>query len=576
MNAISDISINRLKIKASSPEARNIVRDLEYSSWSYTPSEEWIFVNKLDVMGGAGDLRQKTSVALESACRQAVDGSLHTSGQPNAVRFKNLPELLAFLIRDLVAGDAAAKWYWKRWSYLFHDTKNNALARVLWENLQYIPAVVENLVQLGKLKEVWDALDSQTGEVLYQSLRSCFSQASSTVVVNTIDVHKTENENILRSLSDIVIKRPILLGSWINILKSLEQEDGRTKLAISIIALRHFPTLYIKNPEQCNQMVYQIAQTGVNSLPNKKHLSYIESSSPAIAANRDSMSVRRDESPKIIDIQTASGEKPHQREINSKNNTMRLNSDVNDEFIQNANSSTGAEIEIEKPRSSNQMHVKREKMEDRKQRLVIPTDKEENNLTHVEGTLVSGFEFHTKFGGVFYLINALNRVQDTLHSFTSSHDLNAGWRWLYEITRRFPIELDPSLSRFFAQQIGYESATDLQKLPRLKELETLFVHFQTLYGACWTEQMLDVPATVVYSPSHIDCFLPMSCVNLNVRKMGLDINPGWVSWLSRVIQFHFRSDVRSAVLQETAISESSLTAKKGGSQLSKGEGDNDA
>jgi hypothetical protein len=33
----------------------------------------------------------------------------------------------------------------------------------------------------------------------------------------------------------------------------------------------------------------------------------------------------------------------------------------------------------------------------------------------------------------------------------------------------------------------------------------------------------------------------MSAVRLPVRLAGLDINPGWVPWLGRVVTFHYMS-----------------------------------
>jgi hypothetical protein len=39
--------------------------------------------------------------------------------------------------------------------------------------------------------------------------------------------------------------------------------------------------------------------------------------------------------------------------------------------------------------------------------------------------------------------------------------------------------------------------------------------------------------------THIDVFLRHTEVDVAVRRAGLDIDPGWVPWLGKVIQFHY-------------------------------------
>lgn len=41
------------------------------------------------------------------------------------------------------------------------------------------------------------------------------------------------------------------------------------------------------------------------------------------------------------------------------------------------------------------------------------------------------------------------------------------------------------------------------------------------------------------TPTHIDVFFRLSQADIRVRRAGLDIDPGWVSWLGRVVSFHY-------------------------------------
>jgi hypothetical protein len=56
----------------------------------------------------------------------------------------------------------------------------------------------------------------------------------------------------------------------------------------------------------------------------------------------------------------------------------------------------------------------------------------------------------------------------------------------------------------------------------------------------WSPQLLAVPAVVRHTPSHLDVIYPLAAVRLAVRQVALDVNPGWVPWLGRVVTLHYR------------------------------------
>ena len=56
-------------------------------------------------------------------------------------------------------------------------------------------------------------------------------------------------------------------------------------------------------------------------------------------------------------------------------------------------------------------------------------------------------------------------------------------------------------------------------------------------------ELLAVPGIVVHDLTHIDVELPMHRVHLATRRRGLDLDPGWVPALARVVAFHYRDDL---------------------------------
>ncbi|GEL68283.1 hypothetical protein [Myxococcus virescens] len=54
------------------------------------------------------------------------------------------------------------------------------------------------------------------------------------------------------------------------------------------------------------------------------------------------------------------------------------------------------------------------------------------------------------------------------------------------------------------------------------------------------------PGHLVATRTHLDIVFAASLADIRIRRAGLDINPGWVPWLARVIQYHYQYDETGA------------------------------
>lgn len=52
-------------------------------------------------------------------------------------------------------------------------------------------------------------------------------------------------------------------------------------------------------------------------------------------------------------------------------------------------------------------------------------------------------------------------------------------------------------------------------------------------------ELLQRPAWVSASPTHIDVVYALDSVDLRLRRLGLDSDPGWLPWFGRIVAFHF-------------------------------------
>jgi hypothetical protein len=50
------------------------------------------------------------------------------------------------------------------------------------------------------------------------------------------------------------------------------------------------------------------------------------------------------------------------------------------------------------------------------------------------------------------------------------------------------------------------------------------------------------PGTISATRTHLDIFFDPRYSDIRIRKAGLDVDPGWLPWLGRVIYFHYELD----------------------------------
>lgn len=63
-----------------------------------------------------------------------------------------------------------------------------------------------------------------------------------------------------------------------------------------------------------------------------------------------------------------------------------------------------------------------------------------------------------------------------------------------------------------------------------------------LYAGKGLKHLVAQSGHVAITQTHLDISFPMRQVDIAVRKVGLDIDPGWVPWLRRIVQFHYLED----------------------------------
>jgi hypothetical protein len=134
----------------------------------------------------------------------------------------------------------------------------------------------------------------------------------------------------------------------------------------------------------------------------------------------------------------------------------------------------------------------------------------------------------TGWGGVLFLVNALRRldIQAVLDAEGAT-----GWRLLHDLAVALGLPEDEPMALFLAAQ-------DLETAVSPALLADLLERLETLYrpDGPWPLPLAQL-ARLRATETHLDLELATDTVDLALRLSGLDLNPGWVPWLGRVVAF---------------------------------------
>ena len=540
LGPINEIAIHHLHVKSALRDARELARDFETGGWAAENEQEWLFVRSLEVKGEKHELRLQTSQALDSARRTAVFGGSSAATQANAVRFASLPELVAYLLRDLANGDAVFRWYWQRWAYLLRESKANAIGQLLWEQTATLPAIVAQLARMHQLEKIWHELQPQSAEIITERLFASISHLSATNSPAVMQGQATT----LPALVRIFERMPSVLRLWAPSLRGLAATDARTRLAGYIAGVSHFPVLLAKYPESAATLFFHAVQKlqWFGLQPGDGRALQPRSHPQTLPARNQG----QDDSHEGANMPSAATKEAGTLAVIDRSSPSPSPADritPSDPRQRSDDTASPAKLRDESAPSIDQT-VQQHKLTRQ------PSDEDETTQTAQELEPAQqpkideapGFsgEFHTRLGGAFYLVNVLTPyVEELLHS-PSAEFQGAGFRWLFELLRRFDAEPDNQLLHYLARQCGFENAKDLSAQPPIAGFDEIHEQLQKRYPDVWNRELIHIPAIVLYTASHIDCYLPIASVRLAVRIHGLDVNPGWVPWLGRVITLHYR------------------------------------
>jgi hypothetical protein len=140
----------------------------------------------------------------------------------------------------------------------------------------------------------------------------------------------------------------------------------------------------------------------------------------------------------------------------------------------------------------------------------------------------------TAGAGLYFLLNALRHLKTADDRFD---------RWfLAHLFRRLAdyagIAGDDPILLWTRVTLDEDDSTELDE--RQLRLWTLRIR-----RWCWrngriaAREVICRPGRVTLTASDLDVSLALDAVDIRIRRIGLDLDPGWVPWFGRVVRFHY-------------------------------------
>lgn len=531
-----DIAIDQLRIRGTAAQQQRLQQEIAHNSWPRAHDESWVFIRQISVKAPA----QQLSRELIQLTRDKLDKAKPPGARSDVIRFNNLTELLAYLLVDLANGRAAHYWYWQRWSHLFSLAPSAALRQLLSEYLTDLPAISSQLHQLKMLENVWLRMsDADTEQLLTE-----FSWRLGIRLKNLSDELPADEIITVPEISTRLLQP--LFARWQSLFKQLEHESPHYCLALLIIALEVAPLALQHAPDALIRYLAKRQRQFSISVAEDDDQTFVVPAQmkddAAIKSNTvkqgDEKTTRNESKRELVDaaanennsIQDKRHDLLTQAPFAKNNSQEQVQRSVSTSISSETSSSEQGIINKEIDVRSTSDNVRKSIANEDDSADVISSSSE------TEKSVI-----HTQQGGLFYCLNFLNRPECQAIMAKHWRTLPDGWGWLYRLGQTLQLDHDDPVIDFICQQTGFDTRQALEQLAPLPAADELNALAQRWYAKTevWSSELLRLNATIEFSPSHVDIHTTINNVQLPVRLAGLDVNPGWLPWLGKVVSFHY-------------------------------------
>ena len=476
-----DVNIERFELRGDSSNRSRLLDGLDQQNWPGQDTEKTIVIRHLQVTGQWWQLGEAAAAEARALVANAVHADSSMALLADSVYFHSHAELIACLCRDINANDSD-KWYWHH--YQHSDSPSTlSIVDLLVDSVLELPAIVSILTEMGALQMVFTSLD------------------------------RDDVKRIIRTIA--------VATGWHHLLES----NTTTESAVSSAELDYLPPAIVPRVENWSSVINKTAPSCKSIMGGFATLITCWQMSPNIINN-----------PSVYAQLCAYVNYRFQGAIQEKSDSEKpasIDSKV-DEV------ESFARVEGNQPNfteeNSSVMHVSAEVERAQLSSKKVADISTKNAVSSVVDETDEGFV--TQFGGLFFVLNIC--VQSQLSDELMQRGVSP-WHFLYRFAQWMGVEPDQPLLDFLLRQLDLESLPELYDMGSVPGETALFELIEQRYQhqKFWGAPLLDMPAIVNATQSHINVYFHINSVQLDIRLAGLDVNPGWIRWVGRVVTFHF-------------------------------------
>lgn len=547
-------TIGRLRLRSDPAHVPALRTALELADWPQPEGDAIVLVRRIVVRGAAaGTLAAAAGARLAAELRAAVAGEAPSAADAGAVRFSGPAALYAQLSRDLAAGRATRCWYWARWRRLFALPVTSAIPELWREQPLRLAAISAELARSGDLARLWRALPPDEARRLVQTL------AAASALPPPAEPAADRDDAPAPAPP---VPPPALLSRWRPVCRGLPAGDARVRLALYLLLLDWRPALGA-DAGACGWLTRQLCGPDDPESSGQGRSSSLQAQRqphpPALrhpAALAVAVSVARPEPTPAAASHPACADRQALAEPDSQTAAVGKDAPTPDPGA--------AAVCRERPDilapETGPAAARPADAADRSCLAALPNPS--SGITARPGAArtgppaaalgalpfppadaASGMDdrIDTGSGGLPYLLNVLNhrRVQALLGGLHGLDAHGGGWHAWLVLGRALGLAPDDGvghwLERRWQLHVGRDKAWQSQPGdPALVALAAALCGPQL-----WSPALIAGPGRLRAGPTHLDFERPLAGVQLAVRRAGLDLDPGWLPWLGRVVAIRY-------------------------------------
>lgn len=533
MNA-ADLRLGRVVLRGTaSTVARaraELPAALARSRWPAAGDDAILVLRRVAVSGTLPELPARAAAATAQIARRAADPWSPAADGAEAVRFRDALDYRACLARDLLAGTAARRWLWRHRAALPGLRPAGALAALLAEDALALPALLDHPGLRAALPALWRALDAPAARVLLHAIGTATGWSSAIAAALDAppdgrraahqggpDRDASGHEQPESSATRSSMTSPDVDAAACAPPPASPVSAEHAGIAGAPGSTRRPPPLRWHAMPGAGQAIAGLAQNDPRAV--LQAVLGLWAGTPATLGAASAGQHLRDAAHALVRATPAAPAAPAPRTAPAAPSATATARPARSRPADEAAAAPSAAPAPEPPPlSSNAAST-----------MPLPPAAEH--------------DFLTRGGGLFFLLNVLNLP--ALRGWRAAlTEPQAGWRELARLAVRIGAPTDPPLAAFLAQACGLDAGTSaaaaLAALGTGHDAATVDAAARRFHGdAALAALRAERPARVRASASRVDVHLGLADASLDIRRAGLDIDPGWLPWLGRVVRFHY-------------------------------------